>query len=85
MPIYLPFGIAYPRLIATIPISQVQRSVLKRDSDGLMVDHLGGVSITHWPKECELRLIINRDGKVRPKFLGRWVNLGFRAKKDDGI
>jgi hypothetical protein len=48
-----PFDIACPRPEATIPIGQVQRSVLKRDSTSLKINHLDGISITHWPKEGE--------------------------------
>jgi hypothetical protein len=78
VPISPPFDIACPRPKATIPIGQVQRSVLERDSAGLKVDHLGGVSITHWTTEGEPRLIINMDGEMGSKFLERQMNLGFR-------
>jgi formylmethanofuran dehydrogenase subunit E len=59
--------------------------VLKRDSAGFKVNHLGRVSITHWPKEGEPELIIDENGKMRLKFLERQMNLSFKAKKDDRI
>jgi hypothetical protein len=52
--------------------------MLEGNSAGFKVDHLGGVSITHWSKEREPGLIINRDGEMGSKFLERWINLGFR-------
>jgi hypothetical protein len=64
-----PFDIAYSRSEATIPIGQVQRSVFKGDSTGFKIDHLGGISITHWPTKGEPGFIINGNGKMRPKFL----------------
>jgi hypothetical protein len=85
VPISPPFDIACPRLEATIPIGQIQRSVLKRDSAGFKVNHLVRVSITHWPKEGEPELIIDENGKMRLKFLERQMNLSFKAKKDDRI
>jgi hypothetical protein len=85
VPISPPFDIASPRPEATIPIGQVQRSVLKRHSTGFKVNHLGGISITHWPKEGEPRLIIDGNGKMRPKFLERQMNLSFTAEKDGNI
>jgi hypothetical protein len=44
--------------------------MLERNSDGYKVDYLSRVSITHWSEEGEPRLVINRDGEVRSKFLG---------------
>jgi hypothetical protein len=55
--------------------------MLERNSAGFKVDHLGGVSITHWSEEGEPRLVINRNSEVRCKFLGRWINLGFRQRR----
>jgi hypothetical protein len=49
------FDITCPRPEATIPIGQIQRSMLKRDLTSL--------------KECEPGLIIDGNGKMRPKFL----------------
>jgi hypothetical protein len=43
--------------------------MLKRDLISLKVNYPGGVSITHWPKECEPGLTIDGNGKMRPKFL----------------
>jgi hypothetical protein len=68
-PISPPFDIACPRPEATIPIGQVQRSVFKGDSTGLKIDHLGAISVTHWPKKGEPGFIIDVNGKMRPKFL----------------
>jgi hypothetical protein len=65
-----PFDITCPRSETTIPIGQVQRSMLERDSAGFKVDHLSRVNITHWSKEGEPRFVINNNGEVRSKFLG---------------
>jgi hypothetical protein len=64
-----PFDIACPRPEATIPIGQVQRSVFKGDLIGFNIDHLGGISITHWPKKDEPGFTNDGNGKMRPKFL----------------
>jgi hypothetical protein len=69
VPISPPFDIACPRPKATIPIDQVQRGVFKGDSTGFKIDHLGGISITHWPKKDEPGFVIYGNGKVRSKFL----------------
>jgi hypothetical protein len=69
IPISPPFDIACPRPKTTIPIGQVQGSMLERNSAGFKVDHLNRVSITHWSKECEPRFVNNRDGDMRSKFL----------------
>jgi hypothetical protein len=55
--------------------------MLERNSAGFKVDHLGGVSITHWSKEGEPGLIVNRNGEMGSKFLERWVSLGFRQSR----
>jgi hypothetical protein len=84
VPFSPPFDITYPRPKTTIPIGQVQRSMLERNSAGFKVDHLSGVSITHWSEEGETRLVINRNGDVRSKFLGRLMSR-LQGKKDFSI
>jgi hypothetical protein len=54
--------------------------MLKGNSASFKVDHLDGVSITHWSKEGEPGLIVNRNGEMGSKFLKRWINLGFRQR-----
>jgi hypothetical protein len=55
--------------------------MLERDSTGFKIDHLNGVSITHWSKKSEPRLIIDRDSEMGSTFLGKWVNLSFRQSR----
>jgi hypothetical protein len=50
--------------------------MLEGDSAGFKVNHLNRVSITHWSKETEPGLVINRNGEMGSKFLE--INLGFR-------
>jgi hypothetical protein len=52
--------------------------MFESNSVGFKVDHLGRVSIPHWSKEGEPRLIIDRNGEMGSKFLEKWINLGYR-------
>jgi hypothetical protein len=70
LPISPPFDIACPRPKTTVPIGQVQRSMLEWYSASFKVDHLSRVSITHLSKQGEPNLVINRDGEMRWKILG---------------
>jgi hypothetical protein len=57
------FDITCPRPKTVVPVGQFQGSMLKRNSAGFKVDHLDGVSITHWSKEGEPGLSLT--GNVR--------------------
>jgi hypothetical protein len=80
IPISPTFDVTRPGSKTATPIGQIQRSILKGNSTGFKVDHLDGVGITHWSKEGEPGLIIDRDGEMGPKFLEGWMNLGFRQR-----